>query len=255
MMSFEIFKAILDQIPAGCRIHLGAMGEPTLNPNLIEMAELSSSTGHPTISTTNASRLHLIDAARLKAALVDMTISIDGWNGSYQRHRNLDWNLVFHNTNFFSKIPGKCKLTIASIDSDITTKDNDQSTPYWESIGAIHSRLPLDDYCGQLALPAELGRCRTNDRRSTSKPRKRCNLIQDVMHVTFEGRAFTCCHDLQGKIKLGSFNEPGGLQKAWEKDMGELRAKHEKRDFPFPCSACNMTYESLDTSANTGGVF
>jgi organic radical activating enzyme len=242
-MTLEIFNKVLQQVPNGCQVHLGAMGEPTLNQDFEKMAELSCNRGHPTFTTTNATRLHEFDTGKLKELFDGITISVDGWQDSYLRHRrNSDWDVVLRNIIKLARAKGKSSITVASIESILTYQDNIKAQDYWANIGVHMCKLPLDNYCGQLILPAELGPCLSSAQRDwKSGKRISCELLSRCMHVNPQGRAFTCCHDLRNDIQLRGINDPGGLVEAWNTDIQKLRDEHSKEEFRFPCSKCNMT--------------
>lgn len=241
-MTMDTFEKVLSQLPDDCQVHLGVMGEPTLNPDFMSMAELSVSQGRPTFTTTNATKLHLMDLPRLKRLMTGLTVSMDGWDESYSAHRSgCEWDVVLSNVHSLIRADGDCDIVVASIESDFTKGDVYRAKDYWENLGVKFTILPLDDYCGQLDLPPGMGKCRTRNGKDWSGPRKPCELIGRCIHVNPLGRAFTCCHDLRNDIPLRGINDPGGLVSAWEEDMSSLRGRHERLDFPFPCSDCSMT--------------
>lgn len=242
-MSLTTFEKILLQLPPACQIHLGVMGEPLLNPDIAEMSEMSSLVGHPTFLTSNATMLSGTLALKLKNTLDLMVLSIDGWGSSYEKMRpGSTWNTVHDNAVSFLKLPGRCSVNIAQIDSALTLEDNMNSKTYWENLGAKVFRLPLDDYCGQLKMPEYLGFL--GGMRKHDKQRTPCELIQRCMHVTIEGRAFPCCHDLStSSIFARGIDDEGGLRAAWEEDFEVLRDRHRLGNFPFPCSSCSLTME------------
>ncbi|MBF0609039.1 MAG: SPASM domain-containing protein [Magnetococcales bacterium] len=76
-MSFDDFERLLTRFPTVKRLQLQGLGEPTLNPALIEMLRLSKDRGINTSITTNASALRRNIEGGLLKHLDKLIVSID----------------------------------------------------------------------------------------------------------------------------------------------------------------------------------
>ncbi len=77
-MSMDEFKQILDMYPSVKRVQLQGLGEPLMNPDIFEMAELCRSRNISVSLTTNGSLLNEKALNRIAENLDKLIISIDG---------------------------------------------------------------------------------------------------------------------------------------------------------------------------------
>ena len=99
-LSLDTIKMILDQIPRGIRIVEHGLGEPLLNPHVIEITALCKTYGHNVIFNSNSTLLNSAMAERLvKAGLDELRISMETPDAdSYHKARpGSDFDLVLSN--------------------------------------------------------------------------------------------------------------------------------------------------------------
>ncbi|MBU5612545.1 radical SAM/SPASM domain-containing protein [Geomonas azotofigens] len=244
-MSLETYKIIIDQVSERPRsIRLNQLGEPLLNPEIVNFVAYAASRGHDVGLTTNATKLDADLAERLiVAGLGEIIFSFDGCTKeTYEKIRvGADYDQVLANILEFSRLNkvhnGRCSVRVDCIVSDLTFGDLEQIRKFWSQRKIPVSFIPIDDWAGKLRLPARFG-VRRSLTGSTSK-RYPCHFLWTALVISAEGNVVFCCHDYQLLSNLPSVHEKP-LREIWNTQVRHMREQHvlgtvtEK-----PCRSCD----------------
>ncbi len=194
IMKLETYKEILRQISDKSRmIGLTIMGEPLINKHIAEFVRLGKEAGHSMGLTTNAT---LLDAEMseklLSAGLDNLTVSFDGANKeTFERIRiGAKYESVIANVKTYfetrNRVNPKSKIHLNCILSDLTRTQQDSFRTMWKDIADHITFLTLDDWVGQLEIPAEFGfkPVSAADMPKPEKPPVGCHLLSDVLSIS-----------------------------------------------------------------------
>lgn len=243
-MSPEVFRIILDEISEQPRqINLTQLGEPLLNPNIVDFVALSHQVGHHVSLTTNGTLLTSeLGCELLKAGINRMVFSFDG--GTKRTYESLRCGAKFEHViqniqNFYSankKYGFKCEVQIHNILSNNTERELDIIKQLWSGVANVF-HIPLDDWGGKLQLPSDLGLKRTKVP-SRNVERYPCDLLWTNLTVSAEGQIMLCCHDYKLLSRLPNISEKP-LRKIWQQDVAAERYRQIEGNFDSPsCCSC-----------------
>ena len=127
-MSREVFSEIISQVSDKPRsIHLTQLGEPLLNPNIVDFVNQAKENGHKVGLTTNGTRMTTDMARGLLQAGLDLVIfSFDGaTKNTYESIRKgAQYENVLNNIRYFSSLARQkgvqCRIQVDCIISDLT---------------------------------------------------------------------------------------------------------------------------------------
>jgi radical SAM protein with 4Fe4S-binding SPASM domain len=203
------------------------MGEPLLNPNIVDFIKKTKAKGHKVELTTNASLLNRDLAEQLVNSGLDKIIfSIDGYSKkTFESIRiGASHAQVVNNIENFIDIMSKySKKVITEVDCIIskqTMPELEDYKDYWSKIVNDVVFLNLDDWAGQFNLPSELGESRGITHKDYRYP---CHLLWTSMHISAEGNIMLCCHDYKQTSKLPNIMEKN-LREIWIEDFKPFRA-------------------------------
>jgi radical SAM protein with 4Fe4S-binding SPASM domain len=246
-MTLSMFKLIVDQLSDKHRcLHLNQMGEPLLNPQIVEFVKYAKFKGHTVSLTTNGTLLNIGLAKNLiEFGLDEITISFDGAKKDtyeYIRKGALYENTLNNIDNLLYIIKNNrsnCKVKIDCILSDLTKLEKNQIEELWNGKNVKLNFLKLDNWGGQFNLPSEFGTKKTpeSDESKISK-RYPCDLLWTTLAISAEGRVMYCCHDYQLNSNLSSVNDKL-LKNIWIDEINLERKRHINNVINSrPCLGC-----------------
>jgi len=247
-MTWEIFEAIAEKIlsyPEIESVDFAGMGEPTLNPLLPRFIETLSPHA-PTYITTNAATLSPSQIERLlEFGLHNVIVSLSGHNASL-------FNLMSGGLEL-EKIEPQVRQLIGLGGGKIKVLGNvsvtPQTEPYIEEIKAYLNNLGIQDIffskChnrgGYLVAP------QICDTPMPVVENKRCDIFASTLFVAWTGEVLACCHDLEGKGRIGDLVT---------EDLDVILERKQKIvedgvGFPM-CENCNDMYRFSQDSTPDG---
>jgi MoaA/NifB/PqqE/SkfB family radical SAM enzyme len=245
-MEKEIFALIISQISDKPRtIHLTQLGEPLLNPNIVDFVSLAKSRRHKVGLTTNGTRMSPeMTHALLKAGLDLVIFSFDGSEkDTYESIRQgAQYEDVLNKIRYFSHYARinncECKIQVDCIISDLTINEVDRMKNLWAGV-AILNFIPLDDWGGKIELPEKFGKKRTIIKEKLSpKDRYPCDLLWTTLTISAEGKVMFCCHDYNLFSDLPKVTAKP-IHLIWKEDVGLERKKQISADYSSPsCKNC-----------------
>jgi pyruvate-formate lyase-activating enzyme len=248
IMKLETYREIIRQISGKPRtIGLTIMGEPLINKRVVEFVRIGKAAGHTIGLTTNATLLdEAMSEQLLSAGLDNLTVSFDGANKeTFERIRiGASYESVIKNVKAYfelrNRINLKSKLHLNCILSDLTRDQQDAFKEMWAGIADHITFLTLDDWVGQLEIPAEFGFKATepSDLPKLEKAPVGCHLLWDVLSISNNGEPIYCCFDYKLKSGLPTvFEQP--IAKTWATEIAQERARHSSNSVDRgPCLDC-----------------
>ncbi len=256
LMSFDLFKRIVDQIPEGvARVYLNKIGEPTLHPELPQMMEYIK-TQRPELEIAMHTNMTRMDNPDLRQAVLQyldfFTISIFSiTREEYQiTHGKDDYDLVFGNVDAFYEDYKKAERK-PRVFFDYVRQQTNQDSPDDEVFKFFHERYPdfstgihyTFNYQGfgeeghlQLfeKLPDELYPI--------------CTLPWMSFTILWDGKVDYCFVEPQEKYFLGNVNE-ASIMEIWNsepyRDFRRMMIEHrfdEMREKEICCKTCSWLF-------------
>lgn len=250
-MKLDLFRKIVDDCEGHkVKIWLQFMGEPFLNPALIEMVEYAHKKNVSQVGlSTNASYLNAKNISLLLDSPLDrLELSLDAVDKDYFIHmRGIDeFDKVRTNMmNFLrqKKERGKTK-PVTSVQFMRTTENQanrQQVIDFWKP------HLMQDDFIMMIDEVPFLGYERHNKHQEPLKTKPRdsrppCDWLWKYAVILWNGDVALCVSDYDGTEILGNVNSES-LTDIWNgKKVGELRGYHTERRFDKikNCSTCQL---------------
>ena len=236
-MSWRVFQTIADKLLAYRRIRavdFCGMGEPTLNPLLPRFVTYLSDKVS-TFMTTNVSTLtsSLIQAL-VDAGLENVILSFSGHNA--ETYGVMSGGLSFESAEARVRdlvrlgdkihVSANVSVTLLSRRHLSAIKDHLNRLGVHDILFSMcHSRgghLVDPSICDTPMPPIQNGRC---------------DLFTNTLFVAWDGQVLACCHDLQGKGKIGDLGQDD-LDRILEKRQSIMQ-----KGVQFPmCENCNDMY-------------
>lgn len=203
-MSWEVFEVVADKILTQSSINsidFAGMGEPTLNPLLPRFIEYLSPYA-PTYTTTNASTLSQAKISQLmKSGLQNVIVSLSGHHDALFRRMSGGLSL--------EKVETQVRHLVASCNEQMTVVANVSVTRQNASYV-----VEIKNYLNDLGIEKIFfSKCHNrggymNDPQICDTPLPpsgtgRCDIFADTLFVAWTGEVLACCHDLEGKGKVG----------------------------------------------------
>jgi radical SAM protein with 4Fe4S-binding SPASM domain len=249
-MGMDAFKDILAKIErAGAmKVTLHFAGEPLMNRDIFDMIKLASSKRLYTRMHTNAALLTADSSKRLLAS------GLDEVSFSFDDDRKEIYEKIRTNSNYDS--------TLANIRTFLECKRKAGSGKPFTIIqriivkGINDNDLREDDYKNLfLGLPVDSfntisGHNWAGDMPAAGfgKPSEEkkypCRAIWQRMAIGWDGKAFACCNEMDGKLVMGDLNKTG-LMDVWNGErMVDLRKTmlSGRYDEIPACESCDVLY-------------
>ena len=257
IMKPDTFALILDAIRDKPRyVWLTQMGELMLNKHLANYVKIAKADGHRVGFTTNGSLMTDAKAKELLDAGIDYVVfSFDGaTKDTFERIRiGGNYDEVVANIRRFAAINSetrpegkRCTVQVDMLISDLTEHEVDAFHSMWKDIAIPQAHL-IDNWAGQLDLPAEFGERRVPRQDGNRYP---CNLMWKTAYVSASGQAILCCHDYKLRSKLPRVHDKP-LDLIWREDVRIERARHVAGDFTSPACANCQAWRGLQSPEQT----
>jgi radical SAM protein with 4Fe4S-binding SPASM domain len=247
MFDFDTYQRLIDEgVQHGlCSVKYNYLGEPLLNPRLIEMIEYAKQAGILDVMfNTNATRLDEQQSRRLIASGLDqLFFSFDSpYRDQYNRIRvGADFDNVFHNIKRFMEIRhelGSVKpLTRVSM---VRMKDNEHE---WEAFQELFQ--PIVDavaYVDYVDHSSQDNPERMTIPYRTAEGEFCCPQLWQRMFVHPDGVVTVCCNDSARELQVGNIFAQS-TQDIWlgEKyqHLRELHATGRFEEIPT-CARCTF---------------
>ena len=230
VLSFDLFKATVDDCETLVTVGLNNWGEPLLHPRITDMVEYASSKMLWTIFATNASLLtRELSRELIATGLTNIEFSIDGIGNTYRRIRNAEPESVINNIHSFidenTKKGGAVRTCI------VMTVSEQNETEIAEVIEAFKGKV--DEVRFQPCLTFRL-----------YKRRYPCpELTRSHLVVLSDGRVSPCCADFSGSLIVGDVFVDSLNSIYNGNSMQHLRKMHKQGQFEDACGRCSE-YES-----------
>lgn len=250
-MDFNLFRKIIDDAAkSGIRLlGLNRFGEPTMHPQLVEMADYAKKQGIRHISmTTNASLLSdgLAKALVSSRAVDEIVCSVDGntpQTYTKVRGRGADFQRVVNNIENLVRVRDEMKLggpriCLNTIRMKLTENEIHDTIARWKDKLDGICVIPFQEY-GEIR---DTG-LRVRDIKIPAGKKGACPFLAYMMVSYADGVAGVCCGDSNGEIRVGNFEE-SSLMDMWNGPaIRKVREMHSGKDFSkLPvCDRCDFT--------------
>jgi len=227
MMDENTFKSIIDKIPSRSKVMFSGMGEPFLNPNIIDYLRLSKMNGNIIGITTNGSLLNEEMINQLSLIEIDL----------------IQFSLPTMDREKYIKMMGGDFLeqVIKNI-----SRLNERKNPKTEIRISIIYNHP-DEIEDEIIHFADLNDIRLFTKKKHSRGgnlykkiqlgKFRCGIFPKITFISWSGEVLLCCHDIKGNINFGKYQDLGLKEILIQKDEFLM-----KGEFPDLCEYCDDEY-------------
>ncbi len=254
-MEFSLFKKIIDEskdylefaVPYG-------VGEPLLNPELVDMLAYCKRVGVPSGISTNATLLtEAISRELIESGLDYIIFAFDGaTKESFEKYRKgADFEKVRNNILTFLRVKREMRSDIFCIVQMVRLKENRQEVPdlirMWRIEGINEIRIKKDEVHNEgSAIPGDNG--------NRPPMRHPCYLLwRGPMYVHYDGTVFPCCY-IYPEVPIGNMGR-NSLDEIWNSErMVHLRQAHVRGDLS-EYKACQNCPAARPMFATTLGSF
>lgn len=232
MMSFSLFKNIIDNNKYLKRIRFTLWGEPLLHKDLFKFIEYAKEhTKAHLLFYTNATILNSTIIDKIIKSKIDMIcISVDGGKKSYEKIRGFSYNTLKKNIitlrDELRKKKAKTTIHIQGVGTPEVLKEMDTYLEEWNTLGLdsveIVSYTPYSE----------------RNKRTNEHP---CRFLwRGYLAVTWNGDITVCCTDYDCKLNLGNLKDKNYKLNTFinSKKIQSLRKAHLLGKFPIPCNTC-----------------
>ncbi|MCC5952379.1 MAG: radical SAM protein, partial [Acidimicrobiia bacterium] len=253
LMSADVFARTLDRVDElhelsqrtvrlPVHVALCGLGEPLLNPRLVEMVAAVAERGYYVSVSTNAA---LLDerraAALLDAGLDEVAINVGEADEDYEDVYKLPYQRTHDNVvRFVQMAAGRCKVQVVLVDHRGDGVHMGEMRRYWMERGVEHFLpFPLINRGGALEVDSmnyasypEQAQAAALLGGSEGEPVV-CGFPFLSMFVGYDGNHYLCCSDWKKEVPLGSIFD-------WS-FADVLRAKYEHTaQRASVCSTCTI---------------
>ena len=237
-MSIDLYKKVIDEIEGNIEaVTLASRGEPTLNPNIIDMVQYSKNKFLGFKINTNASMLNenLIKNL-LDANFAEIVFSVDATDKeTYEKIRiNGKYEKIFKNLELFSKIKKSDfpnSNTISKI-SGVKIKEAQNVEEMKSKVGNYVDVVQLVDY-----TPWE-----SSYENPIGQINEPCHQLWHRMFVWYDGKVNPCDYDYKSKLSKWNVNK-NTINEIWNSnEYNNYRSMHIKnlRKDLYPCDRCTF---------------
>ena len=207
------------------RIEFAMHGEPTLNPNFVEIIKLFNTLNMPLMLCTNGAGLLIDTQNKIKRLFVNglSTLTIDNYKNN---KKNMDkilkmidgkFPIFYYPKQNESPHTRKKYKRIIIVDDISNTKIGNHAT--------------LNNHCGCASKPLIF------------PLKKRCAKPFRELAIRWDGNVALCCNDWRGVYKCGNIVNYKSIEDLWQNKFftaARKRLYYKMRDFS-PCEICNAT--------------
>ena len=243
IMSFDLYKKVLDNTPRLERISLNNWGEPLLNKDLFRMVKYAKNSGiRNVIFTTNGSLLNdKYSNEIIESGLDIIEFSIHKDKESYKNIRNFNYhNMVTIIDNFISfRNKNKSNLKIAiKIVVDNTTE--------------LKIKYLKEKWSDKVDYIKLIPRIFSGQKKRNSFCQELIGSYNGRLVILSDGYVVPCCVDYLGLLYIGNANKSSNLSTLWNNHlMTKLRNEQTSGVFRKPCDDC-VEYVSKNAEKRFG---
>lgn len=259
-MSFELFRKIIDDMKENWvgkkvkKLRLFQMGEPLLNPKIVEMVQYAKKSGVAEFIeiTTNATLLNEELSLRLIDAGLDfLIVSINGITEKQYRdvcHYQLDFEKFRNNLKYFYDNRKQCQVWLKYGDIGYSKDQKEKFYTLFEDrcdqifVETISATLWQDTNVSNKIIDAHKG---TYGQHLEEK--KVCPFIFTTLIINDKGIAHLCCVDWKSEYVLGDLKKES-ISDVWS---GEKLRKYQKLHLKMQKEKISICRECESLSANT----
>ena len=243
IMKPDVFRRVLSGLTGNHHsLCLNQMGEPLLNKHAAKYVQWAKADGHRVGFYTNGTLLSRSVADALLDAGIDYVVfSLDGaTKHTFESIRiGADFETTMANVRYFcveaKRRTRPCHVMVHMIISDLTEHEREQFSELWNGLADVQF-IPLDDWAGQVELPAKFGKPRTAKSKSVRYP---CDLLWTALYISAEGNLMYCCHDYKHASGLSNVMQKGLLE-IWAEEVGRERDRHARGIYDSnACASCS----------------
>lgn len=236
LMSFDVFKKIIDKMTTVKEIGLFFMGESTLHPEINTFNNYCKAKNKFTFLTTNG--LLLKPLLQLIDSQIDsIKISLNGYNEkTWIENTGVNsFDTVVYNVyslyEYIKNTKSKTELSISSI-----FYNNEEQYKFIKSLPPItHYYLPLYSQAGDNGYDYNKGNIGIIGSESKSLP---CWALFTQAHIKVNGDLCACCFGCNKKFIMGNILDTD-FEKCWNNDkFVSIRRSHLLGKIPEVCSRC-----------------
>lgn len=250
-MEFGLFKKIIDDAARNDMkvVGLNRFGEPTMHPQLPEMAEYAKAKGIKHISfVTNASLLSENLCRRLirPQCIDEIVCSVDGNTPeTYAKIRGATaFDDIVNNIERLIRMRNemglkKPQIFLNTIHMKLTEKEIPAIIKRWANVADGISILPFHEY----GAVRDTGLRVENKFIRRSEKKNACPFLAYTLVAYADGGAGVCCGDSNGIINVGSFRTET-IKDIWNGEkITRIRQIHFRKDFDLLpiCNKCEVT--------------
>lgn len=252
MMSLDLFRDLLDKVAKSkaLQVTLHFAGEPLLNKDIFEMVALAKKRGFYTRIHTNATLLSAEYAGKIiKSGLDEISLSFDDPRKEvYEKIRaKASYGSTLANINGFlalkKAIGAKKPFTILQ---RILIEDLNGDDPLDADYKSLFAGLPVDRF-HTITAHNWAGNCQEHINEGGKKSKRLpCRAIWQRLAIGWDGKAFACCNEMDGKLTVGDLNDTS-LSDIWNgKPMMRLRSlmREGRYDDVAACKDCDVLVRS-----------
>jgi len=228
-MDFSLFKKIVSQNKGVEYYLMFNWGEPLLHPQIFDMLDFLKQKKKKVFITTNATLLDSEEKMKkiLTAGLTRLTISMDGFDKTYEYIRGFSYKTIKERVLNIVKLRDKLNVkTKIDLNMVIQKETENEVKRFYKEWNTVVDRLqiqPIIDFSTD-----------QDPKRPRCKEFYRGNVV-----VLADGRVTVCCGDYDAKLIIGDTNETS-LKKIWNGiKVRKLRKLQNKGVFPEICRHCN----------------
>ena len=226
VMPEHIADKLSHWIPENCNLMICGLGEPLINPHISTIIKKIKRKNINTAITTNGLLLTPQKIEELIESNIDMIqISVNGFSqGTYDKIcPNFNFQLLLNNLQYLSKVcPSELFVQLAFVKQETNSRDLIKLKEFSNECNFSFFTRKTHSRGGYYYKPKE------------KISFKGCGLFIKSTFIAWNGDILACCHDLEGKIKLGNI-----LNISYEQ-LNEVKKKIIKNYKGFNiCNSCD----------------
>jgi len=256
LMKMNVFSKIIDDFkdrPEKPAIYFNFSGEPTMNKALPEMVAYSSTNGHDTFLSTNATKLTEKMAEDLiNAGLARVNLCMDGFSDIAQESYRVGskFNAVKENIEMFLKVRKRMgvknpECVLQTLLTSYSENQMDEMTAWAKKSGfdkVRYKTFSIGSYTTEEEKAANSKFLPKNEdllRHPTGRTLETCPLPTYQTVVFWNGDLGLCCLDYDQMVQLPNVEEKGFMQAYTSPEVIAARMKGYYKEFDI-CKGCSL---------------
>jgi len=231
------------------KVFFSGLGEPLLDPNLIERIRKIKSLGFSVRLYTNASLLtSKISRQLVKLEVEEINISFNGVNPEqYQKIMGLNFEKTLENINTLLETRRKsCRkkpfIQVSLVAIEENEKDIKKHVQYWRNkVDSVTVSL-AHDWGGGIRINSKF-----EIRSSKLKRVYPCRSLWHTFVIDSRGNFVICCRDYESRYVLGNIHTHSFAdiyKSPVLENFRRLHLEYSQKKFPSLCQKCNFPYQN-----------